>query len=79
MPVLKIHTPEGITLEREIAGFGSRAAACLLDLVIITSAWLLVFFIVLMGVSMDPSGLSEIAIIALTMGAVFLTLTMGSP
>lgn len=74
MPVLEIHTPEGITLEREIAGFGSRAAACLLDFVIVATAWLLLFLVVLTGVSMDPTGLSDLAIVVLVGGAALLVM-----
>lgn len=60
MPVLSIHTPEGLVLEREIAGAGSRAAAGLCDLFLIGT----IYAIALLGASLvlaiDLTGLSGI-------------------
>jgi uncharacterized RDD family membrane protein YckC len=60
VPVLSIHTPEGLVLEREIAGAGSRAAAGLCDLFLIG----MLYAIALLGASLvlaiDLTGVSGI-------------------
>jgi uncharacterized RDD family membrane protein YckC len=58
MPILELQTTEGVVLDLEVAGAGSRFAAALVDLVLFGLTMLLV----LLGLSVlsgfDPSGAS---------------------
>lgn len=58
MPSLVLATPEGLELEREIAGAGSRFCAALIDALLVGLAFLVLLFIALLATLGDPSGLS---------------------
>lgn len=58
MADLVIETPEGLSLRRELVGAGSRAAAGLLDLLIVGCAWLALLLATASLMSLDPTGAS---------------------
>jgi uncharacterized RDD family membrane protein YckC len=46
-----VDTAEGVRIRTEIAGLGSRLAACLLDLIVVLSGWLLLILLFLVAYS----------------------------
>lgn len=60
MPTLTLRTPEGITLQREIAGAGSRFTAALIDTVLIGMLYSIIGLGTLLIADVDPSGLSRL-------------------
>jgi uncharacterized RDD family membrane protein YckC len=75
VPVLAIRTPEGLALEREIAGAGSRAAAGLCDLFLIGMLYAIALLLAALVLSVDPTGVSGIALGMLGAGLPFLLAT----
>ena len=61
MPSAKIQTPEGLTLELELAGAGSRFAAGMVDLLIIGLVGGLLGVAAALLAQLDPTGLSAFA------------------
>jgi uncharacterized RDD family membrane protein YckC len=62
MPTLTLRTPEGITLEREIAGPGSRLTAAALDALLIGLVYALLVLTLAVISAVDVSGLSSLVI-----------------
>lgn len=56
---LLVNTSEGVTLRQDVAGVGSRFAAGLLDGLVIIAGYLLIGFLVLLAVRVDPTGMSS--------------------
>lgn len=62
VPILNVDTAEGVRIRTEIAGLGSRLAACLLDLIVLFSAWLLLLLGLTVGYAvLEESGVAVIS------------------
>ena len=72
MPLMKITTAEGIVLEREIAGPGSRMAALLLDLLILGAIWSVLLIVAAIVSSADPTNSTAI-VLGILAGGTFLS------
>ena len=70
MPHIQVHTPEGVTLNREIAGSGSRVLAALVDLVLVVLGLVSALLGLDMETTADPSGLSSFILSLVVGGAV---------
>ncbi len=73
MPSLVLTTPEGLELEREIAGAGSRFCAALFDALLVTLALLAALFVALLATATDPTGLSGF-LVGVLLGGLLLVL-----
>ena len=60
MPTLTIPTEEGAPLERELAGPGSRAAAALVDLGLMATAYVLAGIVMALVTSVDPTRVTDV-------------------
>lgn len=72
MPSLKMRTPEGLTLELELAGAGSRCGAALLDLSLVVGSALALLGVASLLARFDPTGLSAFVTGFLALGGVLL-------
>ncbi len=57
MTTLVLETPEGVDLSREIAGPGSRSAASILDVLVISVAYLMLFLMAFLAKQQGISGI----------------------
>lgn len=75
MPTLTLRTPEGITLERAIAGPGSRLAAALLDAMLLALVYAVLVLSLLLLADIDVTGLGSI-LVGILVGGVPLVLAI---
>lgn len=69
MPRLEVRTTEGVTLDLEVVGPGTRFTAGLLDLVILGTVLLGAILLFAVASNFDPSGASEFLVSFMGMGA----------
>ena len=69
MPRLEVRTTEGVTLDLEVVGPGTRFTAGLLDLLILGTVLLGAFLLLLVASELDPSGASDFLVGFMGMGA----------
>ena len=72
MPRLEVRTTEGVTLDLEVVGSGTRFTAGLLDLVILGTVLLGAILVLAIASSFDPSGASDFLVSFVAMGALLL-------
>jgi len=69
MPRLEVRTTEGVTLDLEVVGPGTRFTAGLLDLIILGTVLLGAILLFAIASSVDPTGASEFMVSFMGMGA----------
>lgn len=72
MPSLVLTTPEGLEIERNLAGPGSRFGAALLDALLVIVLILLILLSVAIASTIDPTGLSDFVLGVLVGGSLLL-------
>ena len=72
MPRLEVHTTEGVTLDLDVVGPGTRFTAALLDALILGTVLAGVFLVLLIASGLDPSGVSDFLVRFISLGVLLI-------